>query len=274
MSEFCAHRPKTYAFLIDGINDYEKHGIINKKAKGTKKSVIQNQITFNDYVNVLFNKTKLIKSQFSFRSTTHDIDTEKVNKISLSSNDNKRIQCSDNINTYPYGYNAKDVIDYNNLIDKVHMANNRCNNVSKDTDTLLEDVDVLLNRMNKLKDKSKKRMEHSNKLLEEYEVINDKIDKTIEKSKIETCEFNMLIESTNELVKRTNNNCEKTVILLDNIKKLNTKVDKLKKRSKKGINKSKELLKSYEINNDNANTLIKRLKTINKDGNLNKRGVG
>ena len=41
----------------------------------------KNQITFNDYVNVLFNKTKLIKSQFSFRSTTHDIDTEKVNKI-------------------------------------------------------------------------------------------------------------------------------------------------------------------------------------------------
>ena len=38
--------------------------------------------------------------------------------------------------------------------------------------------------MNKLKDKSKTRMEHSNKLLEEYEVINDKIDKTIEKSKI------------------------------------------------------------------------------------------
>ena len=32
MSEFCARRPKTYAFLIDEINDYEKHGIINIKA--------------------------------------------------------------------------------------------------------------------------------------------------------------------------------------------------------------------------------------------------
>ena len=38
--------------------------------------------------------------------------------------------------------------------------------------------------MNKLKDKSKKRMEHSNKLLEEYKVINDKIDTNIEKTKI------------------------------------------------------------------------------------------
>ena len=61
---------------------------------------------------------------------------KKINKIALSSNDNKRIQCSDNINPYPYGYNANDVIDYNNLIDKVHMANNRCDNVSKDTATL------------------------------------------------------------------------------------------------------------------------------------------
>ena len=37
--------------------------------------------------------------------------------------------------------------------------------------------------MNKLKDKSEKRMEHSNKLLEEYKAINDKIDTNIEKSK-------------------------------------------------------------------------------------------
>ena len=213
ISEFCAHRPKTYAFLIDGVNDYKKHGIINKKAKDTKKCVKQNQITFNDYVNLLFNKTKLIKSQFGFRSTNHDIYTGKINKIALSFSDNKRIQCSDTISTYPYDYNTKDIIDYNNLIDKVHIANNRCNNVSKDTDTFLEDVDVLLNRMNKLKDKSKKRMEHSNKLLEEYKAINDKIDTNIEKTKIvrASCEINMLIESTNELIKRTNDNCEKTM---------------------------------------------------------------
>ena len=40
------------------------------------------------------------------------------------------------------------------------------------------------------------------------------------------------------------------------------------------INLSKQLLKSYEVSNNNANTLIKRLKTINKDNDLNKRGVG
>ena len=46
------------------------------------------------------------------------IYTEKINKIALSFSDSKRIQCSDNISTYPYDYNTKDVIDYNNLIDK------------------------------------------------------------------------------------------------------------------------------------------------------------
>ena len=87
-------------------------------------------------------------------------------------------------------------------------------------------------------------------------------------------EFDKLIENTNEFIKRTDDNCENSNILLDDIKKLNDKVDKLKIRSKKGINKSKELLKSYEVNNNNPNTLIKELKTINKDDYLNKRGAG
>ena len=49
--------------------------------------------------------------------------------------------------------------------------------------------------MNKLEDKSEKRMEHSNKLLEEYKAINDKTDTKIEKTKIvrAPCEINMLI---------------------------------------------------------------------------------
>ena len=65
--------------------------------------MIKNKITFNDYFNVLFNNTKPIKSQFGFRSKNH-VYTEKINKIALSTNDDKRIQCADKITTYPYGY--------------------------------------------------------------------------------------------------------------------------------------------------------------------------
>ena len=69
MSEFCAHRAKTYAYKLDNNDEV-------KKAKGTKKCVIQNQLTFN----VLFNKVPMIKSQFGFRSRNHEIYTEKIDK--------------------------------------------------------------------------------------------------------------------------------------------------------------------------------------------------
>ena len=140
--------------------------------------------------------------------------------------------------------------------------------MSKDKNILLEDSAVLINKMDKLKDKSKKRIKESNKLLEEYIVINDKIDNAIEKSKKikDTYDYDILIENTIDLIKRTDDNSENTDIAMNDIKKLNTKVNKLKKLSKKGISESKDILKSYEILNNNADTLINRLKSINNNG--------
>ena len=51
----------------------------------------------------------MIKSQIAFRSRNHETYTEKINKTALSSNDNKRIQYDNVINTYPHGY-----FDHNN----------------------------------------------------------------------------------------------------------------------------------------------------------------
>ena len=48
----------------------------------------------------------LLKSQQSFKIDYHEIYTEEINKIALSSNDDKRLQTSDRIKTYPYGTNA------------------------------------------------------------------------------------------------------------------------------------------------------------------------
>ena len=97
MSEFCALKDKTYACKLDNGNE-------GKKAKGTKKCVVKRQITFDDYVNALFKDDKLINSQFTFKSDHHKIYTQKINKIALNYFDDKRIQCSDEITTYPYGY--------------------------------------------------------------------------------------------------------------------------------------------------------------------------
>ena len=148
MSKFCALRSKAYAFLIDGFNDidYEKHNIINKKTKGTKKCVIKNKITFNDYVNVLFNSVKVTRSQFTFRSRFHEIYTEKINKIALSSNDDKRIQCNDKIATYPYGYYdiGKNIIDtsVNTKIIDITSVDNVIDNIACKYIKIIDDINV------------------------------------------------------------------------------------------------------------------------------------
>ena len=124
MSEFCVHRAKTYAYKLDNNDEV-------KKAKGTKKCVIQNQLTFKDYVNVRFNKVRMIKSQFGFRSRSHEIYTEKIDKTALSSNNNKRIQDDNRVNTYPLGY----FDDKNKKVD-----------TKSELDTLTEEAKALRNK--------------------------------------------------------------------------------------------------------------------------------
>ena len=46
-----------------------------------------------------------LRSQQRFKSYHHKVCTEEANKISLSSNDDKRIQTSDWVTTYPYETN-------------------------------------------------------------------------------------------------------------------------------------------------------------------------
>ena len=54
----------------------------------------------------MFNDKIILKSQQRFKSNHHNVYTEEINKIALSSNDDKRLQTSDRIKTYPYGTNA------------------------------------------------------------------------------------------------------------------------------------------------------------------------
>ena len=98
MTEFVALRAKTYAYLTDDGSDH-------KRAKGTKKCIIKRELMFENYKDSLFNDKIILKSQQRFRSDHHSVCTEEVNKIVLSSNDDKRIQTFDRITTYPYGIN-------------------------------------------------------------------------------------------------------------------------------------------------------------------------
>ena len=95
MTEFVALRPKTYSYLMDDGNS-------DKKAKGTNKYVIKQRLKFNDYKNCLLNNEIILKSQQRFKSEAHNAYTEEINKIALSSNDDKRLQTFDRITSYPY----------------------------------------------------------------------------------------------------------------------------------------------------------------------------
>ena len=99
MKEFSALRAKTYSYLMD--DDCEV-----KKTKGTKKWIIKRRIMFENYTDSLFNDKIILKSQQRFKRDHHKMYTEEVNKIALSSNDDKRLQTFNVIETYPYGTNA------------------------------------------------------------------------------------------------------------------------------------------------------------------------
>ena len=72
VAEVVALRPKIWAYLVDD-------GSEEKIAKGTKKCVIKRR----------------------FKSYYHDVYTEEINKVPLSSNDDKRLQIFDRVTTYP-----------------------------------------------------------------------------------------------------------------------------------------------------------------------------
>ena len=66
----------------------------------------------------MFKNKVLYRSQQRFRSDHHQVYTEEVNKIALSSNDDKRIQTFDRVTTYPYGTNVFKVCENEMLLKK------------------------------------------------------------------------------------------------------------------------------------------------------------
>ena len=100
ITEFVALRPKAYSYIT--INFIEM-----KKAKDTKKCVVNKMLRCEDYKKYLFNNGKVLKSQQRFKSENHEVYTENINKIALSCDDDKRIVTSDRITSYPYGYILK-----------------------------------------------------------------------------------------------------------------------------------------------------------------------
>ena len=79
---------------------------------------MKSRLMFENYTDSFFNDKIILKSQQRFESDHHEMYTEEVNKIALSSSDNKRLQTFDKITTYPHGTNAFKVCESEMMIVK------------------------------------------------------------------------------------------------------------------------------------------------------------
>ena len=68
------------------------------------------------------NNKSILKTQQRFKSETHNVFTEEINEITLSSNDDKRMQLFESIETYTHG-TSKDLLKEKEEI--------KCNNIIK-----------------------------------------------------------------------------------------------------------------------------------------------
>ena len=94
LTEFIGIRPKMYSYVG------EESG---KRAKGVKKSVLQNSITHEDYRSCLFEKKVYTCDMPGLRSRAHTIYGETVHKVALAPLDTKRY-ILDGISTLAFGH--------------------------------------------------------------------------------------------------------------------------------------------------------------------------
>ena len=143
ITKFLRSTEKTYKYLIDG-------GSEDEKGKGTKKRVIKRKLNFENYKSCLNaiqsenkikhlgknkidinritknhqeslkNNKSILKTQPIIKIEGYNIFNEEISKIALSSNDNKRIQSTDSIETYR---TSKDLISEKEEI--------KCNHIIK-----------------------------------------------------------------------------------------------------------------------------------------------
>ena len=97
ITEFVGLRSRMYSYI-------KENGKGGKTAKGVKKYVIKNTITYEDYLNTLTTGGRMHHSMCTIRSAKHKIGTYEVNKVSLSCFDNKRYVLGDGVSSLAYGH--------------------------------------------------------------------------------------------------------------------------------------------------------------------------
>lgn len=81
---------------------------VTKKAKGIKKSIVKNKISFNDYIECLETWKHKIISQNLIQAKEHHVHSLTQEKIALSPDDDKRYLVPGTFNTLPWGHYSLD----------------------------------------------------------------------------------------------------------------------------------------------------------------------
>ena len=97
IKEFVGLRAKLYSYIME-------EGKENKKCKGVKKQVVEENITHEDYKTCLLTGKEILRKQNILRSYDHEVYTEEVNKIALSAADDKRYLLKDSFDTLAWGH--------------------------------------------------------------------------------------------------------------------------------------------------------------------------
>ena len=109
MTEFFALRANMYAYRkIDRMAAQHVHFVAcdEKRCKGTKKCVVSEGLTFDDYKTCLFDGKTIYKGQMLFENKKHKVYTVNKYKIALNRDDDKRIVQADGITILAKGYVA------------------------------------------------------------------------------------------------------------------------------------------------------------------------
>lgn len=77
---------------------------LTKRAKGVKKAIVQNKITFEDYIDCLNNYISMNVRQNLIKSDKHKVFTITQKKIALSPHDDKRYIIKGSYSTLPWGH--------------------------------------------------------------------------------------------------------------------------------------------------------------------------
>ena len=97
IKEFVGLRAKLYSYKME-------EGKENKRCKGIKKAVVEKSIRHEDYKTCLETGKEQLRRQNIIRSYEHTLYTEEVNKVALSSADDKRYLLKDSFDTLAWGH--------------------------------------------------------------------------------------------------------------------------------------------------------------------------